>query len=143
MKVIAWNIRGLINKETELEKPQEEQKADFAVISETKKKRMKNKRNGRIHCCPKGVKKEERAAEGVMLYIHKRYKNQIEHYNIRYNRIILARIKSKRGYITIVGVYAPKEGRNELSNEFYSTLQKVVQRMNSKEELIIAGDLNA
>jgi len=43
----------------------------------------------------------------------------------------------------LLGVYAPEEGKQELSNEFYETLQKAVQRAEPLEDLFIVGDLNA
>lgn len=90
-----------------------------------------------------GVDKDKRAAGGVMLYIHKSYESSIDHYNIWSERIVSVRMKTKGNYLTMIAVYAPEEGKTELSKEFYETLQRAVQRINPREDVVIAGDLNA
>jgi len=59
------------------------------------------------------------------------------------DRIITVRLKTNRGHITIIGVYAPEEGREEETRRFYKQLQKEVDKYNKSDSLIISGDLNA
>jgi hypothetical protein len=40
------------------------------------------------------------------------------------DRTIEVKIKINRGYLTILGTYAPTEGKEELSEQFYEELQK-------------------
>ena len=47
----------------------------------------------------------------------------IDHYTFWNDRVIETRLKTQRGHLTILGVYAPTEGRDELNEEFYETLQ--------------------
>jgi len=54
-----------------------------------------------------------------MIWIHKSILNKIDHYKFRSDRVIEARLETQRGHLTIQGVYAPKEGRGELNEEFY------------------------
>jgi len=43
----------------------------------------------------------------------------IYHYTFWNDRIIETRLKTQRGHLTILEVYAPTEGRDELNEEFY------------------------
>jgi hypothetical protein len=49
-----------------------------------------------------------------MKRIHKPISNKIGHYKFRNNRVIETRLKTQRGHLTILGAYAPAEGRDEL-----------------------------
>jgi len=49
----------------------------------------------------------------------------------------------RNNYITAIAVYAPEEGKTELNKEFYESLQKAVQSVNPREDLVIVGDVNA
>ena len=53
------------------------------------------------------------------------------------------RFKSTRRHLTIIGVYAPEEGRNEETEYFYENLQKEVSKWNETDYVIISGDRNA
>lgn len=132
IKIGARNVHGLTRKEEELKKALEERKIDFAVISETKRKGTSE--TERYIGIQTGVKKEERAAGGIVLYIQKKYQNQTEHYNIWSNRIVSVRITSKRHYMTIITAFALEEEEKELINALYTVLQKAIQRSNLKEE---------
>ena len=46
-------------------------------------------------------------------------------------------------HIIVIGVYAPEEGREEETRQFYRQIQKEVDRCNKSDSLIISGDLNA
>jgi exonuclease III len=48
-----------------------------------------------------------------------------------------------RGHLTVIGVYAPEEGKMEETEIFYDTLQKQVQNCTNSGYVIVAGDLNA
>ena len=78
-----------------------------------------------------------------MLCIHRTYKVCIQAYNIHHERIVSARMKFKNCFITIIGVYAPEEGRNEITDEFYEQLQRAIQQVHPDDSLIIASDFNA
>jgi hypothetical protein len=64
----------------------------------------------------------ERAAAGIGIMIKAKYKNRIHSYTFVNKRIQL-RHKLQRGYLTVLAVYAPEEGRMEQTEEFYETLQ--------------------
>ncbi|XKL60326.1 hypothetical protein PGB90_001342 [Kerria lacca] len=74
------------------------------------------------------VPKSQRAAGGVMMCIHQKYKDIIDKYNIYHERIMLAKLKFQNGFITIIEIYSPEEGRNKMSEDFYAYLQKAIQK---------------
>lgn len=45
--------------------------------------------------------------------------------------------------MTTIGVYAPVEGQDDEINDFYGEMQDTIQKVNKREYLIIAWDLNA
>jgi len=71
-----------------------------------------------------GVSQKARAQSGVDLIIYQKWTTRITNYSFVNDRIITARLKTKRGHITIIGVYAPEEGREEETRRFYKQLQK-------------------
>jgi hypothetical protein len=54
-----------------------------------------------------------------MIWIHKSISNKIDHYKFWNDRIIETKLKTQRGHLPILGVYAPTEGRDELNEQFY------------------------
>jgi hypothetical protein len=120
LNVINWNVRGLNNKENELEEELKKINADVAFISETNKK-LKGTKDLHHHillysCMPQN----RRAASGVAILINSIFTNRIHSYNFVNDRIIKLRIKITRGYLTCVGTSEPEEGKKkEESKEFY------------------------
>ena len=83
-----------------------------------------------------------RGQSGVMIWIHKSISNKTDHYKFWNDRVIETRLKTQRGHLTILGVNAPTEGRDEL-NEFYETLQKILDKVNKNDCIMFIGDMNA
>ena len=52
------------------------------------------------------------------------------------------RIKVLNRNFTIVGVYAPVEGKEQETEEFYRELQQIIDKIPKKENIILAGDIN-
>jgi len=52
------------------------------------------------------------------------------------------RIKVLNRNFTIVGVYAPVEGKEQETEEFYRELQQIIDKIPKKENIILAGDFN-
>jgi len=78
-----------------------------------------------------------------MIWIHKSISNIIDHYKFWNDRVIETRLKKQRGHLTILGVYAPTEGRDELNEEFYETLQKILHKVNKNDYIMLIGGTNA
>ena len=77
-----------------------------------------------------------------MTGIRKSISNKTEYYKFWNDRITETRPKIHRGHLTILGVYGPTEGREELSEEFYETLQKLPDKVNNIDCIILIEDMN-
>ena len=80
---------------------------------------------------------------GVMVWIHKSISNRIDRYKFWNDRVIKTRLKTRRGNLTVLGVYAATEGREELNEEFYETLQTMLDAVNKNDYVMLIGDINA
>lgn len=143
MNLGVWNVRGLRNKEKELENELMSKRINIAVISETKLKCKGTKDLDNYVMIYNGKPQNERASSGVAILIDKKWKNKLHSYTFINDRILMTRFNIERGHLTIIGVYAPEEGKKEDTEEFYENLQKQLHKWNKKDYLIIAGDLNA
>jgi exonuclease III len=90
-----------------------------------------------------GVPRNRRACCAVALLIDKEWKTKIQSYIFINKRIVIARLKINRGHLTVIGVYAPEEGKTEETEIFYEELQKQINKYNKQDYVIIIGDLNA
>ena len=89
-----------------------------------------------------GVSQETQAQSGVALIIDHKWTSRITSYSFVNDRITV-RLKTNRGHITIIGVYAPEEGREEETRRYYKQLQKEVDKYSKSDSLIISRNLNA
>jgi hypothetical protein len=121
-KYATWNIRGLGEREEELDRILNENNIKISVITESKEKLQGTKETDHYTVIYSGVDRHIRSQSGVMMWIHKSISNRIDHYKFWNNRIIETTLKTQRGSLTILGVYGTTEGRDELNGEFYETL---------------------
>ena len=56
--------------------------------------------------------------------------------------VCLNNLVTVNGHLTILGVYASTEGRYELNEEFYETLQKILDKVNKNDYIIFMEDMN-
>ena len=143
MKYATWNIRGLGEKEEELDKILSENNIKVSVITESEKKLQGTKGTEHYTVIYSGVDRHTRGQSGVMIWIHKSISNKIDHYKFWNNRVIETRLKTQRGHLTILAVYASTEGRDELNEEFYETLQKILDKVKKNDYIMLIGDKNA
>lgn len=136
-----WNSREYAAKKTEINEIFDSRKTDLAVLSETKKKGSGTMESGNYITIYSGVPKTERVSGGVMLYIYSKHRENIDSYNVCHERVISTRFHLKEGFLTIIGVYAPVEGREERSEKLYEYLKKTVQAVNPEENLVTVRDL--
>ncbi|XP_039280839.1 uncharacterized protein LOC111056792 [Nilaparvata lugens] len=139
----TWNVRGVNKKEGELMKELKHRKVNVAVITETKKKLKGTKDWGDYVEVWSGVEQNRRACAGVMVLVDRKWKNRIESYAFVDERAIRIRFKVDRGFLTLIGVYAPEEGRKAETIEFYDILQRQLKSCKKSDYVIVAGDLNA
>lgn len=143
LQVGTWNVRGLGNKETELNNELANKKVDVAVVTETKKKLSGTKELENYVMVYSGVPQYKRAACGVAILLHNQWKSKIVSYSYISERMVTLRMKTERGHLTVVGVYAPEEGKYDETLLFYESLQKVLNTHIRTDYVIVAGDLNA
>jgi hypothetical protein len=62
--------------------------------------------------------------------------NKIDHYKFWNNRVIETRLKTQRGHLTILGVYAPTNGKDEINGE-------LLGKVNKNDYIMLIGDTNA
>ena len=77
-----------------------------------------------------------------MIWIHKSISNKIDHYKFQNNRVIQARLKRESRHLPILAVYGLTEGRDELNEEFYETLQKILDKVNRNDCIMLIGNMN-
>ena len=89
-----------------------------------------------------GVPANQWASPGVAIAIRKDRKRKTHDYTWISDRIIETRIKVLNRNFTIVAVYAPVEGKEQGTEEFYRELQQTMNKIPKKENIILAGDFN-
>jgi exonuclease III len=117
-------------------------KTDIAILTETKKKNKGSEDIGNyvmIYC---GVPTNPWGSSGVPVAIKKNWKHKIRDYTWISDRFIETRIKILNRNFTIVGVYAPVEGKEQATEEFYRELQQSIDKIPKTENIILAGDFN-
>jgi len=142
LKVATWNVGGIAEKTEELQTELLERKIDIAIITETKKKNKGSEDIGNyvmIYC---GVPANQWASSGVAIAVRKDWKHKIQDYTWIADRIIETRIKLLNRNFTIEGVYAPVEGKEQDTEEFYRELQQSMDKIPKNENDILAGDFN-
>lgn len=143
MNIATWNVKGLGTKESELEEILKARNVHIAIITETWKKLKGTKDLNHYVMIYSGVPQNKRAQSGVAILVDSKWKSKIEFYTYVDERILTIRLRIGRGHLTIIGVYAPANAKKEEIEIFYDTLQKVVQKVNKNDSLIISGDFNA
>jgi exonuclease III len=126
-----------------LDKILNENNIKLSVITESKKNLHGTKETKHYMLIYSGVDRHTKGQSGVMIWIHKSISNKIAHYKFWNDKAIEGRLKTKRGHLTILGVYALTEGRDELNEEFYETLHKILDKVNKKDYIMLIGDMNA
>jgi len=92
-----------------------------------------------IYC---GVSANQWASSGVAIAVRKDWIHKIQDYTWISDRIIETRIKVLNRNFTIVGVYAPVEGKEQDREEFYRELQQSMDKIPKNGNIILAGDFN-
>jgi len=98
-------LRGLGEKEEELDKTLYEN-IKISVITESKKKLQGAKQISNCTVIYSGVNRYTSGQSAVMIWVHKSISNKIDYYKFWSDRIIETRVKTQRGHLTILRVYA-------------------------------------
>jgi len=89
------------------------------------------------------VPTNKRAAAGIAIMIKAKFKKRIHSYVFINERILQLRYKLQRGYLTLLAVYAPEEGKTEQTEEFYENLQDQIEKISKNDYTVFTGDYNA
>jgi exonuclease III len=92
-----------------------------------------------IYC---GVPANQWAPSVEAIVIRKDWKHKIRDFSWISDRIIETRIELWNRHFTIVGVYVPVEGKEQVTEEFYRELQQPMDKIPNKENIILAGNFN-
>jgi exonuclease III len=92
-KYATWNIRGLGEKEGELDRILSENNIQISVITESKKTIQGTKETELYTVIYSGVDRHVRGQSGVMIWLHKSVSNNIDHYTFWKDRVIETRLK--------------------------------------------------
>ena len=136
------NIRGLGEREEELDKILNENNMKISVITKRKKKLQGTKETGHYMVIYSGMDRHISGQSGVMIWIHKSIVDKIDHYKFWNIRVIETRLKTQKAHLTILAVYGVTEGREELNEVFYDTLQKILDKVNKNDYIMLIGDRN-
>jgi hypothetical protein len=142
-KYATWNIRGPGEKGEELDKILNKNNIKISVITELKKKLQGTKETEHFTVIYSGADRHIRGQSGFTLWNHKSLSNKIDHSKFWNDRVIETRLKTQRGHLTILGVYGATDGRDELNEEFYETLQNILDKVNKNDDIMLIGDMNA
>jgi len=136
------NVRGIAGKTEEIQTELLKRKIDIAIITETKKKNKESEDVGNYVMSYCGVPANQWASSGVAIAIRKDWKHQIQDYNRISDGIIVTIIKVLNRNFTVVGIYAPVEGKEQDTEEFYRELQQIMNKIPKNENITLAGDFN-
>ena len=138
-KYATWDVRGLGQKEEEeeLDRFLNENNVKISVITGGKKELQGTKETEHYKVIYSGVGRHIRGQSGDMIWIHKSISNKIDHYKFWNDGGIETRLKTLNNISSIW----PNEGREELSEEFYEKLQKILDKVKRNDYIILTGDM--
>jgi hypothetical protein len=114
----------------------------ISVITESKRTLQGTKETENFTVIYSGVNRYTRGQLGVMIWIHKSFRYKIAYYKFLNDRNYRKKTKTHWGHLTVLGVYAPTEGKKQKSEEFYETLQNIFDKVNKNDYIMLIGDLN-
>jgi CRISPR/Cas system CSM-associated protein Csm2 small subunit len=114
----------------------------ISVITESKKKLHSTKETENYTVIYSGVNRYTRSQLGVMICVHKSFRYKIAYYKLLNNRNYCNKTKTHRGHLKILGVYVPIEGKKQNREEFYETLQNILDKVNKNDYIMLIGNLN-
>lgn len=117
---------------------------DITVITETKKKGNGSENLGYYDLFYSGVKKDQRAQQGVGILIRKSLRRCITSWEPIDQRLIRMNLTIKGHRLTILGAYGIND--NALVNnksEFFEKLNDEILKIGTTREILLLGDFNS
>ncbi|XP_045474922.1 uncharacterized protein LOC123680850 [Harmonia axyridis] len=145
LRIGCWNVTSFNEKDQEILIEIKRHKVDICALSETKKKGKGNIKYEDYIFIYSGKGKHERATSGVGLMVHGKLEANIENVIYVNDRILQAIFKFQDTSIThIISVYSPDISKpSEEKDAFYEDLQRVLDGIPGKDEIMLLGDFNA
>ena len=147
-KIGSWNVRTLYEtgRIQQLVIEMDKYKLDVMCVSETRWINCgKMKLNSGHHIVYSGNKGDAaHHTRGVGVVMTDKTEKCLLAWEAVSERIVTATFRSKVCKLIIVSVYAPtNDASDEEKNEFYESLQSTLNKINRRDIVIVAGDLNA
>ena len=141
MRIATLNISTLRDKEEEMIEIMRERKLDILGLCET---RLVGSGQKTLHENYKMIYKgREDGHYGVAFIISPALSERVDSVDLRSERIIAITMKLQNMNIGLVQLYAPQTGRPmEEKEQFYNTLQDVIENNKYRQNIIMMGDWN-
>lgn len=144
LRFATWNVRGL-NQPGKLKVIQDELsrcKIDLAAITETHWKGTGHFKSSDYTVYYSGA--EDRNIHGVGIMVSNKINNFVLGYEPINERAMCLKLNAKPCALNIMALYAPTlDAEDEVVEEFYRTVETAVNKVPSKEVLLLMGDFNA
>ncbi|CAF1579169.1 unnamed protein product [Rotaria magnacalcarata] len=139
----TWNVRAMNQGKLDVVKGEMSRiNIDILGISELKWTGMGHFISDDYHIFYCG--QENHGRNGVAIIVNKRVANSVLGYNLKNDRIISIRLLGKPINVTVIQVYAPTVGADdEEIEDFYVSLQQLVDAIPKKDTIVTRGDWNA
>ncbi|CAH2045036.1 unnamed protein product, partial [Iphiclides podalirius] len=136
----AQDLRKTYNIDIELKRLN----VDIAALQETRIEDEGSIREVNYTFFWKGKSASENREHGVGFAIHNHLLNAITTPIGVSERIMILRLKTKCGFVTLISAYAPTlNSTSENKDQFYDQLDETVRGVHSTDRLYILGDFNA
>ncbi|XP_073965599.1 uncharacterized protein [Choristoneura fumiferana] len=117
---------------------------DIAALQETRIEEEGSIREADYTFFWKGKKSSETREHGVGFAVRNHLLNALETPVGVSERIMVLRLNTKSGFVTLISAYAPTlNSKPETKDQFYDQLEETVRRVHSTDRLHILGDFNA
>lgn len=144
LRLATWNVRGL-NQQGKLQIVQEELNRcsiDVACISEVHWQGQGHFRTSDYTMYFSGA--EDRNIHGVGMLVSNKLNNFVLGYEPINERVMSLKLNARPCIINIMSLYAPTlAAEDDVVEEFYRTVEAAINKIPSKEILLLMGDFNA
>ena len=145
LRIGTWNIRTLLQlgKLQVLGREMDRIGVDICGLSEVRWKGQGHFTTREGHTVIYSGEKVQ-GHQGVAIWMHKKVAGALIGYEPINSRLLVVRINAKPRCISLIQVYAPTSGSDELTvNQFYQDLSEAVKHVPARDILMVIGDFNA
>ncbi|XP_055377940.1 craniofacial development protein 2-like [Condylostylus longicornis] len=146
LAVATWNVRSLAmpGKLENLEKEKKRLNLDIIGISETNMIGNDERETEENYLFYSGPDANHPKRNGVGFLISKHLKGHVNCIIPKSDRVIFMQLKTKKGNINFIQVYAPTaEKDDEEVEKFYEEIKVLLKNASKEDCLVVLGDFNA